>query len=156
MDGCLLSLTSRGLDISRLFFCRSMCDLKRKWFRVDVKMCVLKRVCSCHLVLAYLEVLFSSILVCFEFSCAESQSVPLYLDVDTSSFFTELSLAQVGMLKYKQTQNVAHTRTQKGHRLPPRPLKQELHISVVCFSERLKEVEHDEEKRKELFNSSDG
>ena len=30
------------------------------------------------------------------FSCAESQSVPLYLDVDTSSFYTELSLAQVG------------------------------------------------------------
>ncbi|KAF0039825.1 hypothetical protein F2P81_008060 [Scophthalmus maximus] len=26
--------------------------------------------------------------------CAESQSVPLYLDVDTSSFYTELSLAQ--------------------------------------------------------------
>lgn len=32
----------------------------------------------------------------FVFSCAESQSVPLYLDVDTSSFYTELSLAQVG------------------------------------------------------------
>lgn len=33
----------------------------------------------------------------FVFSCAESQSVPLYLDVDTSSFYTELSLAQVGV-----------------------------------------------------------
>ncbi|XP_005913371.1 transmembrane protein 179-like [Haplochromis burtoni] len=31
------------------------------------------------------------------FSCAESQSVPLYLDVDTSSFFTELSLAQASL-----------------------------------------------------------
>lgn len=31
------------------------------------------------------------------FSCAESQSVPLYLDVDTSSFYTELSLAQVSL-----------------------------------------------------------
>lgn len=31
-------------------------------------------------------------------SCAESQSVPLYLDVDASSFYTELSLAQVGAL----------------------------------------------------------
>ncbi|KAM9377434.1 transmembrane protein 179 isoform 2-T2 [Pholidichthys leucotaenia] len=29
------------------------------------------------------------------YSCAESQSVPLYLDVDTSSFYTELSLAQI-------------------------------------------------------------
>ncbi|XP_045887469.1 transmembrane protein 179-like [Micropterus dolomieu] len=33
------------------------------------------------------------------YSCAESQSVPLYLDVDTSSFYTELSLAQVGALR---------------------------------------------------------
>lgn len=31
------------------------------------------------------------------YSCAESQSVPLYLDVDTSSFYTELSLAQVSL-----------------------------------------------------------
>lgn len=31
-------------------------------------------------------------------SCADSQFVPLYLDVDTSSFYTELSLAQVGPL----------------------------------------------------------
>lgn len=31
------------------------------------------------------------------FSCSESQSVPLYLDVDTSSFYTELSLAQVSL-----------------------------------------------------------
>lgn len=30
------------------------------------------------------------------FSCAESQSVPLYLDVNTSTFYTDLSLAQVG------------------------------------------------------------
>ncbi|XP_078116572.1 transmembrane protein 179 [Sander vitreus] len=28
------------------------------------------------------------------YSCSESQSVPLYLDVDTSSFYNELSLAQ--------------------------------------------------------------
>ncbi|KAG7518550.1 transmembrane protein 179-like [Solea senegalensis] len=37
------------------------------------------------------------------YTCAESQSVPLYLDVDTSSFYTELSLAQVGTrsLAYK-------------------------------------------------------
>ncbi|KAK2904269.1 transmembrane protein 179-like isoform X2 [Channa argus] len=28
------------------------------------------------------------------YSCAEAQSVPLYLDVDTSSFYAELSLAQ--------------------------------------------------------------
>ncbi|XP_045898320.1 transmembrane protein 179-like [Micropterus dolomieu] len=33
----------------------------------------------------------------FVFSCAESQSVPLYLDVDTSSFYTELSLAQASL-----------------------------------------------------------
>ncbi|KAM9741346.1 transmembrane protein 179 [Menidia menidia] len=31
------------------------------------------------------------------YSCAESQSVPLYLDVNTSSFFTELSLAQASL-----------------------------------------------------------
>ncbi|XP_070818902.1 transmembrane protein 179 [Chaetodon trifascialis] len=31
------------------------------------------------------------------YSCAESQSVPLYLDVDTSSFYTELSLAQASL-----------------------------------------------------------
>ncbi|XP_051277104.1 transmembrane protein 179-like [Dicentrarchus labrax] len=31
------------------------------------------------------------------YSCAESQSVPLYLDVDTSSFYTELGLAQVSL-----------------------------------------------------------
>ncbi|XP_034454476.1 transmembrane protein 179 [Hippoglossus hippoglossus] len=31
------------------------------------------------------------------YSCAESQSVPLYLDVDTSSFYTELNLAQVSL-----------------------------------------------------------
>lgn len=31
-------------------------------------------------------------------SCAASQSVPLFLDVDTSSFYTELSLAQVRAL----------------------------------------------------------
>lgn len=37
----------------------------------------------------------------FALSCAESQSMPLYLDVDTSSFYTELSLAQVGLLRMK-------------------------------------------------------
>ncbi|KAM4555497.1 transmembrane protein 179 [Odontesthes bonariensis] len=31
------------------------------------------------------------------YSCAESQSVPLYLDVNTSSFFMELSLAQASL-----------------------------------------------------------
>ncbi|XP_037317045.1 transmembrane protein 179-like [Pungitius pungitius] len=31
------------------------------------------------------------------YSCAESQSVPLYLDVNTSSFYTELSLAQAAL-----------------------------------------------------------
>lgn len=31
------------------------------------------------------------------FSCAESQSVPLYLDVDTSNFYMELNLAQVSL-----------------------------------------------------------
>ncbi|XP_054648457.1 transmembrane protein 179-like [Dunckerocampus dactyliophorus] len=31
------------------------------------------------------------------FSCVASQSVPLYLDVDTSSFYTELSLAQASL-----------------------------------------------------------
>ncbi|KAM3836022.1 transmembrane protein 179-like [Diretmus argenteus] len=31
------------------------------------------------------------------YSCAESQSVPLYLDVDTSSFYTELTLAQASL-----------------------------------------------------------
>uniref|UniRef100_A0A8C7X1Q5 Zgc:153018 n=1 Tax=Oryzias sinensis TaxID=183150 RepID=A0A8C7X1Q5_9TELE len=31
------------------------------------------------------------------YSCAESQSVPLYLDVNTLSFYTELSLAQVSL-----------------------------------------------------------
>ncbi|XP_034036929.1 transmembrane protein 179 [Thalassophryne amazonica] len=31
------------------------------------------------------------------YSCAESQSVPLYLDVDTSSFYTELNLAQASL-----------------------------------------------------------
>ncbi|TNM99182.1 transmembrane protein 179-like [Takifugu flavidus] len=31
------------------------------------------------------------------FSCAESQSMPLYLDVDTSSFYTELNLAQASL-----------------------------------------------------------
>ncbi|XP_061786173.1 transmembrane protein 179 [Nerophis lumbriciformis] len=31
------------------------------------------------------------------FSCAASQSVPLYLDVDTSSFYTDLSLAQASL-----------------------------------------------------------
>uniref|UniRef100_A0A3Q3JID3 Transmembrane protein 179 n=1 Tax=Monopterus albus TaxID=43700 RepID=A0A3Q3JID3_MONAL len=31
------------------------------------------------------------------YSCAESESVPLYLDVDTSSFYTELSLAQASL-----------------------------------------------------------
>ncbi|KAM9835151.1 transmembrane protein 179-like [Syngnathus typhle] len=31
------------------------------------------------------------------FSCAESQSVPLYLDVDTSSFYAELSLAEASL-----------------------------------------------------------
>uniref|UniRef100_A0A8C7G698 Uncharacterized protein n=1 Tax=Oncorhynchus kisutch TaxID=8019 RepID=A0A8C7G698_ONCKI len=29
------------------------------------------------------------------YSCAESQSVPMYLDVETSSFYTELPLAEV-------------------------------------------------------------
>ncbi|XP_070693290.1 transmembrane protein 179 [Pempheris klunzingeri] len=31
------------------------------------------------------------------YSCAESQSVPLYLDVETSSFYTELSMAQASL-----------------------------------------------------------
>lgn len=31
------------------------------------------------------------------FSCAEAESVPLYLDVDTSSFYTELSLAEISL-----------------------------------------------------------
>ncbi|XP_026187058.1 transmembrane protein 179 [Mastacembelus armatus] len=31
------------------------------------------------------------------YSCVESESVPLYLDVDTSSFYTELSLAQASL-----------------------------------------------------------
>ncbi|XP_034739378.1 transmembrane protein 179 [Etheostoma cragini] len=31
------------------------------------------------------------------YSCSESQSVPLYLDVDTSSFYNELNLAQVSL-----------------------------------------------------------
>uniref|UniRef100_A0A3Q3W4P6 Uncharacterized protein n=1 Tax=Mola mola TaxID=94237 RepID=A0A3Q3W4P6_MOLML len=31
------------------------------------------------------------------YSCAESQLVPLYLDVDTSSFYTELDLAQASL-----------------------------------------------------------
>lgn len=31
------------------------------------------------------------------YSCAESESVPLYLDVDTSSFYTELNLAQASL-----------------------------------------------------------
>lgn len=31
------------------------------------------------------------------YSCAESQSVPLYLDVDTSSFYTDLTLAQASL-----------------------------------------------------------
>lgn len=31
------------------------------------------------------------------FSCAEAESVPLYLDVNTSSFYTELSLAEVSL-----------------------------------------------------------
>ncbi|XP_068614359.1 transmembrane protein 179-like [Brachionichthys hirsutus] len=31
------------------------------------------------------------------FSCTESQSVPLHLDVDTSSFYTELSLAEASL-----------------------------------------------------------
>ncbi|XP_021417301.2 transmembrane protein 179 isoform X2 [Oncorhynchus mykiss] len=29
--------------------------------------------------------------------CAESQSVPMYLDVETSSFYTELPLAEVAL-----------------------------------------------------------
>ncbi|XP_059918218.1 transmembrane protein 179-like [Gadus macrocephalus] len=31
------------------------------------------------------------------FSCAQSQSIPLYLDVDTSSFYTDLTLAQASL-----------------------------------------------------------
>ncbi|KAJ7983529.1 hypothetical protein DPEC_G00377110, partial [Dallia pectoralis] len=31
------------------------------------------------------------------YSCAESQSIPLYLDVETSSFYTELTLAEVAL-----------------------------------------------------------
>ncbi|XP_029368481.1 transmembrane protein 179 [Echeneis naucrates] len=31
------------------------------------------------------------------YSCAESESIPLYLDVDTTSFYTELSLAQASL-----------------------------------------------------------
>lgn len=31
------------------------------------------------------------------FSCAEAESVPLYLDVNTSSFYTELSLAEISL-----------------------------------------------------------
>ncbi|XP_035599841.1 transmembrane protein 179-like [Oncorhynchus keta] len=31
------------------------------------------------------------------YSCAESQSVPMYLDVETSSFYTELTLAEVAL-----------------------------------------------------------
>ncbi|XP_029918598.1 transmembrane protein 179 [Myripristis murdjan] len=31
------------------------------------------------------------------YSCSESQSVPLYLDVDTSSFYTQLTLAQAAL-----------------------------------------------------------
>ncbi|XP_034545098.1 transmembrane protein 179 [Notolabrus celidotus] len=31
------------------------------------------------------------------YSCAESESIPLYLDVNTSSFYTELNLAQVSL-----------------------------------------------------------
>lgn len=31
------------------------------------------------------------------FSCADAESVPLYLDVDTSSFYTELNLAEISL-----------------------------------------------------------
>lgn len=43
------------------------------------------------------------------FSCAESQSVPLYLDVNTSSFYTEFSLAQVISLILQHQSGVTET-----------------------------------------------
>lgn len=48
-----------------------------------------------------LVITFLSLSYWFVLSCAESQSMPLYLDVDTSSFYTELNLAQVGLLRMK-------------------------------------------------------
>lgn len=33
--------------------------------------------------------------------------MPLYLDVDTSSFYTELSLAQVGLLRTKDLMSLS-------------------------------------------------
>lgn len=42
--------------------------------------------------LLHSEIFTVSLFLC---SCAESQSVPLYLDVETSSFYSELNCAQV-------------------------------------------------------------
>lgn len=48
--------------------------------------------CIMLLHLLHSEIFADSLFLC---SCAESQSVPLYLDVETSSFYSELNCAQV-------------------------------------------------------------
>ncbi len=47
---------------------------------------------NAYVMLSHSDVFNDSLRLC---SCAESQSVPLYLDVETSSFYSELNCAQV-------------------------------------------------------------
>lgn len=75
--------------------------LKRKRFRVDVKMCVLKRVCSCHLIWVYLEVLFSAILCLFWIQLCR---VPVCATLPGRGHFIFLHRAQSGAGRNAQIQ----------------------------------------------------
>lgn len=94
---CVLFLSGGASVILSLGFstwCDTVTDTHRRPYRyssiISLRILVVfKRMCLGR---------FTSLCACLVFSCAESQSVPLYLDVNTLSFYTELSLAQVGLL----------------------------------------------------------
>uniref|UniRef100_A0A8C7G6A5 Uncharacterized protein n=1 Tax=Oncorhynchus kisutch TaxID=8019 RepID=A0A8C7G6A5_ONCKI len=52
------------------------------------------------------------------YSCAESQSVPMYLDVETSSFYTELPLAEVVLSKSLKLFGFKYTKVSKVNVIP--------------------------------------
>ena len=73
----------------------------------------------CHYIVVYVDMLTLCLVYMCVFlllpshSCAESQSIPFYLDVDTSSFYTDLTLVQVGNCEYTdlKTHTHAHAHT---------------------------------------------
>nr|XP_057920590.1 transmembrane protein 179-like [Doryrhamphus excisus] len=73
------------------------------------------------------------------FSCAASQSVPLYLDVDTSSFYVELSLAQASLwcvtLLWLVESAVAFMRLYHSHSGPCLLREKELLLREAAASE---------------------